>query len=50
MALRPAVFLDRDGTLNAPIIHEGKPYPPIKVGEFTLLEGVVENCAKIHAA
>ncbi|HUI55027.1 MAG TPA: HAD family hydrolase [Bryobacteraceae bacterium] len=25
---RSAVFLDRDGVLNEPVIHDGKPYPP----------------------
>jgi D-glycero-D-manno-heptose 1,7-bisphosphate phosphatase len=50
MTLRPAVFLDRDGTLNAPVVREGKPYPPSNVDEFVLIEGVAENCAKLQAA
>lgn len=41
---RPAVFLDRDGTLNAPVVRDGKPYPPSTVKEFTLLEGVNDGC------
>jgi D-glycero-D-manno-heptose 1,7-bisphosphate phosphatase len=48
--LRPAVFLDRDGTLNRPIIHNGKPYPPATVEEFTLFEGVAKSCARLKAA
>ena len=44
MDLRPAVFLDRDGTLNRQVIREGKPYPPASVAEFQLLDGVVEGC------
>jgi D-glycero-D-manno-heptose 1,7-bisphosphate phosphatase len=48
--LRPAVFLDRDGTLNCPIIQNGKPYPPAKVEEFTLLDGVSQSCARLKAA
>jgi D-glycero-D-manno-heptose 1,7-bisphosphate phosphatase len=48
--LRPAVFLDRDGTLNRPIIKNGKPYPPATVEEFTLLEGVAKSCAHLKAA
>jgi D-glycero-D-manno-heptose 1,7-bisphosphate phosphatase len=48
--LRPAVFLDRDGTLNCPIIHNGKPYPPVTVEEFTLLEGVAKSCSRLKAA
>ena len=50
MALHPAVFLDRDGTLNAPVVRAGKPYPPVRAEEFILLEGVAESCAKLHAA
>lgn len=49
-SLRPAVFLDRDGTLNAPVVREGKPYPPATIAEFQLLPGVVEGCRKLHAA
>jgi len=50
MNLKPAVFLDRDGTLNAPIIREGKPFPPVSADEFALLEGVAESCAKLKTA
>jgi D-glycero-D-manno-heptose 1,7-bisphosphate phosphatase len=48
--LRPAVFLDRDGTLNAAVVREGKPYPPATVEELALLPGVVEGCARLKAA
>jgi len=48
--LRPAVFLDRDGTLNRPVIRDGKPYPPATVEEFVLFDNVVEGCASLHAA
>lgn len=47
---RPAVFLDRDGTLNAAAVRAGKPYPPATVEEFTLLPGVAEGCARLKAA
>jgi D-glycero-D-manno-heptose 1,7-bisphosphate phosphatase len=50
MPLRPAVFLDRDGTLNAPVVRDGKPYPPATVAEFRLLDGVAAGCAQLHAA
>lgn len=46
----PAVFLDRDGTLNRQIIREGKPYPPHTLDEFVLFEGVPEACAGLAAA
>ena len=48
--LRPAVFLDRDGTLNRQIVRDGKPYPPATVAEFELFPGVPEACAQLAAA
>jgi D-glycero-D-manno-heptose 1,7-bisphosphate phosphatase len=48
--LRPAIFLDRDGTLNAPVICEGRPYPPASLAEFQLLPGVEQGCARLQAA
>ena len=39
-----AVFLDRDGVINAAILRDGKPYPPRTVSEFQLLPGVDEAC------
>lgn len=47
---RPAVFLDRDGTLNRQVIRDGKPYPPQTVAEFELFPGVPEACARLAAA
>jgi D-glycero-D-manno-heptose 1,7-bisphosphate phosphatase len=49
MPLRPAVFLDRDGTLNAPVVRDGKPYPPATLEEFVLLAGVVEACSQLRS-
>ncbi|WAX56021.1 HAD family hydrolase [Jatrophihabitans cynanchi] len=48
--LRPAVFLDRDGVLNQPLIRAGIPYPPHSLSEFHVLPGVVEACADLRAA
>jgi len=48
--LRPAVFLDRDGTLNTPVVRDGKPYPPENLQEFQLFSDVIGGCAKLHAA
>jgi len=39
-----AVFLDRDGVINQPIIRDGKPYPPSSLDEFKLIPGVIEAC------
>ncbi len=50
MTKRRAVFLDRDGTLNAPLVRDGKPYPPATTAEFQLLPGAAEACRQLHAA
>lgn len=46
----PAVFLDRDGTLNRPVVQDGKPYPPATLAEFELIDGVPEACGQLAAA
>ena len=48
--LRPAVFLDRDGTLNVQVVRGGKPYPPQTTAEFTLLPEAASACARLAAA
>jgi D-glycero-D-manno-heptose 1,7-bisphosphate phosphatase len=50
MLPRPAIFLDRDGTLNASVIREGRPYPPATLEEFVLLPGAAAACARLKAA
>jgi D-glycero-D-manno-heptose 1,7-bisphosphate phosphatase len=47
---QPAVFLDRDGTLNASVVRDGKPFPPTTVEEFRLLPGVPESCRALKSA
>ena len=47
---RPAVFLDRDGTLNVQVIRDGKPYPPHSLDEFRLFDGVPAACGRLAAA
>jgi D-glycero-D-manno-heptose 1,7-bisphosphate phosphatase len=49
-ALRPAVFLDRDGTLNVQIIRDGRPFAPSSVEEFRLFDGVPAACRDLAAA
>lgn len=50
MPRRPAIFLDRDGTLNRQVIRDSKPYPPAALAEFELFPGVPEACASLAAA
>jgi len=45
-----AVFLDRDGVLNEPIVRDGKPYPPHSLDDFRLLPGVEEACVALSKA
>ena len=47
---RPAIFLDRDGTLNVQVVREGKPYPPQSLAEFRLFEDVPAACRELAAA
>jgi len=43
-----AVFLDRDGVLNAPIVRSGKPYPPQTLEEFLIYPEAVEACVLLR--
>jgi D-glycero-D-manno-heptose 1,7-bisphosphate phosphatase len=45
-----AVFLDRDGVVNRGVIRDGKSYPPGRVADFQLIEGVPEACALLKEA
>jgi D-glycero-D-manno-heptose 1,7-bisphosphate phosphatase len=47
---RRAVFLDRDGVINKPVIREGRPHPPAEVKDFELYEDVSAGCAQLEAA
>jgi D-glycero-D-manno-heptose 1,7-bisphosphate phosphatase len=47
---RRAVFLDRDGVINKPVVREGRPHPPAKVKDFELYEDVPAGCARLEAA
>jgi D-glycero-D-manno-heptose 1,7-bisphosphate phosphatase len=39
-----AIFLDRDGVINRPLVRGGQPYPPRSLDEFEILPGVSEAC------
>jgi D-glycero-D-manno-heptose 1,7-bisphosphate phosphatase len=47
---RPAIFLDRDGTLNVQVIRDGKPYPPARLEEFRLFDDVPAACRALKDA
>jgi D-glycero-D-manno-heptose 1,7-bisphosphate phosphatase len=48
--MRRAVFLDRDGVINAPAIREGRPYPPASVESLEILPGVREAVQRFKSA
>ncbi len=45
-----AVFLDRDGVLNEPIVRAGKPYPPASLDELVIAPGAREALTRLKAA
>jgi D-glycero-D-manno-heptose 1,7-bisphosphate phosphatase len=45
-----AVFLDRDGVINAAIVRNGKPYPPDSIEELKILPGVDLALKRLHSA
>jgi D-glycero-D-manno-heptose 1,7-bisphosphate phosphatase len=45
-----AVFLDRDGVINANIERNGKPVAPTSLEQFQLLPGVEDAVARLKAA
>lgn len=45
-----AVFLDRDGVINEPKVVDGKPYPPLSIDEFVIIDGVTEACRLLKQA
>lgn len=47
---RPAVFLDRDGVVNAAVVREGKPFPPPSVDAMSILPGVPGALADLQRA
>ena len=45
-----AVFLDRDGVLNRPVVRDGRSFPPARMEEFDLYPEAVEACAQLKKA
>ncbi len=46
---RPAVFLDRDGVLNAAVVRDGRPYPPASLEELRIYDGARRACRELKA-
>jgi D-glycero-D-manno-heptose 1,7-bisphosphate phosphatase len=49
LSRKPAVFLDRDGVINATHVVAGVPHPPASVAECEVLPGVPEAMALLAA-
>jgi D-glycero-D-manno-heptose 1,7-bisphosphate phosphatase len=45
-----AVFLDRDGVLNPPVIRDGRPFPPSSAEEFELYPDAADGCLQLKKA
>lgn len=45
-----AVFLDRDGVINRPVVRGGRPYPPACLEELEVLPGVREALVRLREA
>ena len=47
---RKAVFLDRDGVLNLPVVREGRPHPPATLAQLEIYAGAAEALARLKQA
>ena len=47
---QPAVFLDRDGVINRPIIRRGRPYPPGSLAELEVYPEAAPSLRRLQAA
>ena len=47
---RPAVFLDRDGVINRPIIRRGRPYSPASSDELEVYPDAAASLRRLQAA
>ena len=48
--MKRAVFLDRDGVINKTLVVNGIPFPPRRLQDLEILNGVVESIAMLKAA
>jgi len=45
-----AIFLDRDGILNAAVVRQGRPHPPGAAATLEILPGVEDACRRLRNA
>jgi D-glycero-D-manno-heptose 1,7-bisphosphate phosphatase len=48
VAVRRAVFLDRDGVINRSLLRGGRPYAPTSLADFEILPGVAESLLELR--
>ncbi len=48
--MKRAVFLDRDGVLNEPVVRGGRPYPPTTVEELRIVPGALPALQRLKQA
>lgn len=48
--MEPAVFLDRDGVLNRPVLRHGRPHPPESVKDLAVYPDVAPSLRRLKSA
>jgi len=48
LAMRQAIFLDRDGVINRSFVRNGRPYAPTKLKDFEVLPNVAEALEELR--
>lgn len=46
--MKAAVFLDRDGVLNIPVVRDGRPYPPADAESLVITDGAGEALLELR--
>ena len=42
-----AIFLDRDGVINHPVVKDGKPYPPVSLEDFVIYDDALNVLSEL---
>lgn len=48
--MTPAIFLDRDGVLNAAVVRDGKPYPPASLDDLVIAADAAASLERLRGA